>query len=100
MIKGMAMRNKAAHCHRIEVRPKGNRSRRRIIDVHGLPYRLSRLWQGTRNIQGVVPFWLGQSDTVYLGDQHMILVDVERMVSKRAIEHRPFFVVTGHHVGE
>ena len=112
MIEGMAMGDKAAHSHRIEIRPKGNRSRRRIIDVHGLMswnIRTRWLWclafggvqtQGSGNIQGVVPFWPRQGDAVYFSDQHMILMHVERMVSKRAIGHRPLFVVTGDHVGE
>jgi hypothetical protein len=111
MIEGVAMPDKAAHRHRIEIRPKGDRSWRRIIDVHGL-----MLWvywtswlqcraggletQGTRDIQGVVPFWLGEGDTVYFGDQYVVLMEVERMVRKRATVHRPFFIVTHDHVGK
>ena len=39
-----------------------------------------------------MPFWPGKGDTVYLGDQNVVLMDVERMVRKRAIVHRPFEV--------
>ena len=34
MIEGVAMPDKTADSDRIEIRPKGNRSRRRIIDAH------------------------------------------------------------------
>lgn len=37
---------------------------------------------GSRDEQGVVPFGQRQGDTVYLCDQHMILMDVKRMVGE------------------
>ena len=55
---------------------------------------------GGRDNQGVVPFGQRQGDSVYLCDQHMILMEVERMVGECTIIHRPFFVIPGDHVGE
>jgi hypothetical protein len=31
-------------------------------------------------VQRVVPFWPGKGDAIYFCDQHMILMQVERMV--------------------
>jgi hypothetical protein len=61
----VAMHDKAPGRNRIEVSPKGNRSWRII---------------GSRNNQSVMPFRLGNGDTVNLCHQNVILVDMERMV--------------------
>src|SRR5689334_15103311 len=81
MIQGMAMPDKTADRHWIEIGAKSNRSRWEIIDVDGITTaRVSGGTHDTRDIQGVVPFGLRQGDAVYFCDQHMILMEVERMV--------------------
>ena len=63
----VAMHDKAPGSNRIEVRPKGNRTWRIIVDA-------------SRNNQSVMPFRLGNGGTVNLCHQNVILVDMERMV--------------------
>ena len=67
MNEGVAMHDKAPGSDRIEVRPKGNRTWRIIVDA-------------SRNNQSVMPFRLGNGDTVNLCHQNVILMDMERMV--------------------
>ena len=79
MNEGVAMHDKAPGSDRIEVRPKGNRSWRSIVDV--LRCRAGGLEaDGSRNNQSVMPFWPGKGDTVNLRHQNVILVDMEWMV--------------------
>ena len=43
---------------------------------------------------------IGSGLAVDLGDQEVVLMNMERMVRERAVEDRPFFVVAGDHVGK
>jgi hypothetical protein len=76
MSDDVAMHDKAPGGNRIEVRPKGNRSWRIIIDAGagGLET------HGSRNNQSVMPFRPGNGDIVNLCHQNVILMDMERMV--------------------
>src|SRR6267378_2125028 len=90
--------------------PEGDGPERGRIDVYcrsiiGRLARARRLWCWTgRNCtghnEGVVPFGPGEGYVVDLGDQNWILMDVEWMVRKRPIDHRPFFIIVGNHVPE
>src|SRR5438105_3873556 len=111
MCKGVAMHDKASDGPGIEVDPKGDGPVPSLVDVW-LPRggkltatqrrraRLSGLRNGARDKDGVMPLRCGERLAVYLGDQKMILMDVERMVAKRTINHRPLFVIARNHVVE
>src|ERR1700730_923384 len=95
MRERMAMHNKAAHCNWIEMNPKSNRSKLSVINV-------GRKSARRRNYAGydhsVVPFGVRKSLAIYLRQQKMILMNVKRVIAKRAIDHRPLFIVVGDRV--
>src|SRR5437763_262648 len=111
MREGVAMHDKAPNRPWIEVDPKGDGPVPSLVDVW-LPRRgkltatqrrrarLGGLRNGARDKDGVMPLRCGERLAVYLGDQKMILKDVERMVAKGTINHRPLFVIARNHVVE
>ena len=84
MSKDVAMHDKAPNCNRIEMDPKGNRPARSGIDIW-LGRRRKRL-AGLRGCTGhddrIVPFGGHEGLAVYLGDQKVVLMDMERMIGK------------------
>src|SRR3954447_785979 len=103
MRQDMAMHHEASDGVRMKINPKGDGSERRIlvdVGLRGRGQKISRLRCCTRNNDGVMPFRYRKRFIVYLSDQVVILMDVERMVRKRTIDHGPLFVIIGDHVGE
>src|SRR5439155_8053396 len=107
--------DKAPDRPRIEIGPKCDRSVRNIIDVWLLrgkvriKYTAMPPWRRARTIRlrlragnkdGVMPLGPRERLVVDFDKQKMILMDVERMVGKRTIDHRPLFVISGNHVFE
>lgn len=95
----VAVRHEAADRDRVKVDAKSDRADWVRIDINA-GGESSWLRLRTRHDHGVVPFWRGQRLAVDLGEQEMVLMDVERMIGKRAIEHRPFLVCARNHVIE
>src|SRR4051794_3093154 len=101
MRQDMAMHHEASDGVRIKMNPKGDGSECRIIVDVGLRWRkIIRLRCCTGNNDGVMPFRCSKRFIVYLSDQVVVLMDVERMVRPRTIDHCPLFVIIGDHVGE
>src|SRR5436190_7107209 len=98
MGKGVTMHDKAPDGPRIEIGPKRDGSEGNIlIDVWHTPIGLRHC---ARNKDRVMPLRRGESLVVDLGEQKMILMDVERMIGKGTIGHRPLFVIAGDHMTE
>src|SRR5208282_165332 len=97
MRNNVAMRDKAAHRNWIKMNSKGNRSKCLVIDVR----RERTSWRDYAwHDDSIVPFRSGKGLAVYLGDQKRVLMNVKRMVAKRAIDDGPLFVVVRDHVVE
>src|SRR4051812_5953565 len=88
----------------VEIDPEGYRA-----DLHILVDVRPREWQRQRreglglsagHKDGVVPLGYIQFYAIDMSDQKRVLMDMERMIRKCAIEHRPFLVVAGDHVVE
>jgi hypothetical protein len=85
---------------RFKMHPKGDRWVEIIVHIGLREIRSGRHWECCRHDERVVPFGLCESASVYFGHQERILMNVERMVRKGAVEDRPLFVISRNHIVE
>lgn len=84
----------------IEVSPERDRAKSHAGISNRDRIGLSRLWIGRGDDDRVVPFRHRQRSTIDGSDQERILMHLERMIRKGAIDDCPLLVVSRIHVVE